>query len=497
MRASAIVAANVLLTLEHLVVASLALGALSALPVWTLTSAAARGPWLDALLAFHLRILATFLAGVLIVLALRAHRREWFARAKLRDGPRVLLTLSMIVLASWAITSAATWLVRWREGVRLLDEGGVWNALRNGADVVSGSIAMGVLLLPGLLAATAASFLLVSAVTLLLLWAESGTLLRALMQGVLLGGAFLWGSFHALDLFDRVSELTAPLIEAGDAEGAQVQAWLRQNREQSAAAVESLRWQFVAYVGFGVAVVVMARSRISGDESEPEPRVAEWSGRRGDEAGLSHDVRPSATIPSGSDTPLRPGPATGGLDTAALRYAAYLVRPRNPWLGLLPGRRPYEISGPAYDPQERPLFRTAENAGETVLVEVTGERLLTVRSKGRLSETAWEVVDPEGRLLGTFERSRTLGRHWRLLNGAGMPLGAAEQVVIGLGLVKYELTVGGLLVASFVWRLYRLCPHMEVDFSPDPDRRLDRRLGLALAVMLESKVRLQAHIHSQ
>ena len=277
MRTGAIVAANVLLTLEHLVVASLALGALSALPVWTLTSAAARGPWLDALLAFHLRILATFLAGVLIVLALRAPRREWFARAKLRDGPRVLLTLSMIVLASWAITSAATWLVRWREGVRLLDEGGVWNALRNGADVVSGSIAMGVLLLPGLLAATAASFLLVSAVTLLLLWAESGTLLRALTQGVLLGGAFLWGSFHALDLFDRVSELTAPLSEAGDAEGAQVQAWFRQNREQSAAAVESLRWQFVAYVGFGVAVVVMARSRISGDESEPEPRVAEWS----------------------------------------------------------------------------------------------------------------------------------------------------------------------------------------------------------------------------
>jgi hypothetical protein len=298
------------------------------------------------------------------------------------------------------------------------------------------------------------------------------------MQGVLLGGAFLWGSFHALDLFDRASELTTPLIEAADGEGAQVQAWLRQNREQSAAAVESLRWQFVAYVGFGVAVVVMARSRMPEDESEP---AAEWSGR----------------IPSGSDTPLRPHPATVGLDTVALRYATYLVRPQNPWLGLLPGRRPYEISGPAYDAQERPLFRTTENDGEIRLVEVTGEHLLTVRSKGRLSETAWAVVDPEGRLLGTFERSRALGRHWRLLNGAGMPLGVAEQVAIGLGLVKYELTVGGRLVASFVWRLFRLRPHMEVDFSPDPDRRLDRRLGLALAVMLESKVRLQAHIHSQ
>jgi hypothetical protein len=49
---------------------------------------------------------------------------------------------------------------------------------------------------------------------------------------------------------------------------------------------------------------------------------------------------------------------------------------------------------------------------------------------------------------------------------------------------NYDLTLGGTRVADLRQRFNLFAYQMDIDFSMDPARRLDRRLGIAAAALL-------------
>ncbi len=84
----------------------------------------------------------------------------------------------------------------------------------------------------------------------------------------------------------------------------------------------------------------------------------------------------------------------------------------------------------------------------------------------------WEIMDPGDRLIGTIkEDSHALGVLRRFLLWSLLPQ-------------KYSVALNGARVADLRQRFNLLRFEMEVDFRPDPTRRLDRRLGLAGAVLI-------------
>jgi uncharacterized protein YxjI len=89
-----------------------------------------------------------------------------------------------------------------------------------------------------------------------------------------------------------------------------------------------------------------------------------------------------------------------------------------------------------------------------------------------LMRDTWEIYDPAGQPVGQIredELSRALLR--RFLVGSWLPQ-------------KYSAQIGGREVAEFRQRFHLFRYDLELDFRSDPERSLDRRLGLAAAVLL-------------
>lgn len=114
-----------------------------------------------------------------------------------------------------------------------------------------------------------------------------------------------------------------------------------------------------------------------------------------------------------------------------------------------------------------------------VVDSVAGERVGTLKRAG-LSSTFlrdhWEVLDPEGRPLGTLQEDsmlKALVRRWIEIVAVFMPQ-------------RYHMTIGDRTVATFTQRFNPIIMKLDVDFSHDTAGQLDRRLGIAAAVLLSA-----------
>lgn len=104
----------------------------------------------------------------------------------------------------------------------------------------------------------------------------------------------------------------------------------------------------------------------------------------------------------------------------------------------------------------------------------TGQKVGALRRKGLKSilRDEWEVLDMNDQVLGMlFEDNMTRAMLRRLLLGAWLPQ-------------DYDLTLGEQRVADLKQRFNLFRYEMDIDFSVDSARRLDRRLGLAAATLI-------------
>ncbi len=114
------------------------------------------------------------------------------------------------------------------------------------------------------------------------------------------------------------------------------------------------------------------------------------------------------------------------------------------------------------------------SAAYDVTDSTSGLKVGALRRRGfrSLVRDAWEILDPGDQLIGTIEEdSLALGLLRRFLLGSLLPQ-------------NYDATMNGVRVADLRQRFHLFRYEMDVDFRFDPAGRLDRRLGLAAAILL-------------
>jgi uncharacterized protein YxjI len=114
------------------------------------------------------------------------------------------------------------------------------------------------------------------------------------------------------------------------------------------------------------------------------------------------------------------------------------------------------------------------SAAYDVVDSANGEKVGALRRKGLKSilRDEWEVLDVNDQVIGAlFEDNMGLAMLRRLIAGSWLPQ-------------NYDLTMNDQRVADLKQRFNLFRYEMDIDFSMDTAHRLDKRLGLAAAILL-------------
>ncbi len=114
------------------------------------------------------------------------------------------------------------------------------------------------------------------------------------------------------------------------------------------------------------------------------------------------------------------------------------------------------------------------SAAYDVMEPGMNQKVGVLRRKGwsSLLRDEWEVLDANDNVIGKlFEDSMGLAMLRRFLLGSLLPQ-------------NYDITVGEQRVADLKQRFNPLRYELDIDFSMDINHRLDRRLGIAAAILL-------------
>jgi hypothetical protein len=115
-------------------------------------------------------------------------------------------------------------------------------------------------------------------------------------------------------------------------------------------------------------------------------------------------------------------------------------------------------------------FSAAYDVVDTALNQKVGA--LRRRGWSSLLRDEWEVLDANDNVIGKlFEDSVGLAMLRRLLLGSLLPQ-------------NYDMTLGDARVADLKQRFNLFRYELDLDFTMDPSQRLDRRLGIAAAILL-------------
>lgn len=115
-------------------------------------------------------------------------------------------------------------------------------------------------------------------------------------------------------------------------------------------------------------------------------------------------------------------------------------------------------------------FSAAYDVVDTALNQKVGA--LRRRGWSSLLRDEWEVLDANDNVIGKlFEDSVGLAMLRRLLLGSLLPQ-------------NYDMTLGDSRVADLKQRFNPFRYELDLDFTMDPSQRLDRRLGIAAAILL-------------
>jgi len=161
--------------------------------------------------------------------------------------------------------------------------------------------------------------------------------------------------------------------------------------------------------------------------------------------------------------------------------------------------RIYTPDGSLATYSEQKMFRLREDI-RLFADEQKQQELIWIQARQILDfAAAYDVVDTtQATKIGALRRRgfRSLVRDkWEILDTNDMPIGALWEDSAGRALVRrlllgsllpqrYDVFIGEQVVAQFAQRFNLFRYELDLDFSADFSKRLDRRLGLAAAVLL-------------
>ena len=159
-----------------------------------------------------------------------------------------------------------------------------------------------------------------------------------------------------------------------------------------------------------------------------------------------------------------------------------------------------------YDPQgqlllyvEQKMFRLKEDI-RIYNDETKSQELLLIKARNIIDwAAAYDVLDnTANQKVGTLRRkgwSSMMRDEWELLDPNDQPIGVLFEDSLGQALLRrlllgsllpqnYDIKIGEARVADLRQRFNIFAYQMDLDFSMDATRRLDRRLGIAAATLL-------------
>ena len=126
---------------------------------------------------------------------------------------------------------------------------------------------------------------------------------------------------------------------------------------------------------------------------------------------------------------------------------------------------------------------------QTELIRIAARRIVDFSA-------AYDVVDSTtGEKVGAFKRKglKSIVRdEWILMDAADIEIGLFQEDSVGMAILrrfiniipqKFHMDVGNAQVAALKQNWNPFVLKMTVDFSPDTQKLLDRRLGLAIALL--------------
>jgi uncharacterized protein YxjI len=181
----------------------------------------------------------------------------------------------------------------------------------------------------------------------------------------------------------------------------------------------------------------------------------------------------------------------------AFQHDTYLVKRQ--FLALTGKLRIFDPTGRLALYVEQKMFRLREDIrvwGD----ETKGREILLINARTIIDfSAAYDVVDPtEGTKVGTLRRrglKSVLRDEWEVLDNTDRPVGLLFEDSMGMAMLRrfllgtllpqnYDIVLGDMRVADLRQRFNPFLYHMDIDFTMDPGRRLDRRLGIAAGILL-------------
>lgn len=181
----------------------------------------------------------------------------------------------------------------------------------------------------------------------------------------------------------------------------------------------------------------------------------------------------------------------------AFQYERYLLKRQV--LALTGKFRLYNPQGELVLFCEQKMFRLREDF-RLYTDESKSQEVLMIKARQILDfAAAYDVIDSQsGERIGTWRRrgfSSLFRDRWELLDAQERPMGFLTEDSLGLALLRrfllgallpqnYDLFVGEQRLADLRQRFHLFRYELDLDFSMDTSRRLDRRLGVAAAILL-------------
>lgn len=159
-----------------------------------------------------------------------------------------------------------------------------------------------------------------------------------------------------------------------------------------------------------------------------------------------------------------------------------------------------------YDPQgnlvmfsEQKMFKLREDI-RVFADESKTQEVLQIKARQIIDfSAAYDVIDSSTNMkAGTLRRKglkSMLRDEWEVLDASDQPIGLLYEDSMGLAMLRrlllgsllpqnYDLTIGEQRVADLKQRFNPFRYELDVDFSFDPAKVLDRRVGLAAGILL-------------
>jgi hypothetical protein len=419
-------------------------------------------PALQPIARFCVRVAAVFLVSgfAALFLALRLAFPP-SARPPQRVAPplfRALFALGLVTLAALLVATCWPVLELWIFTGQLLQGLGLINT--GGAAAPAAAVVAGLLLsFPAAATLAALSSVLFGAFAFTLLEEPRRTFLAASYASGITPLSFVLAAWFARDLAPHLESLLSAL-DPRFAWKSFVLEWARVHHPDTDAIVRGLTLLIALFV---LTLVFGAWYRLRRAAEEPlagipAPHVL---------PNLSLLSQPSPADGPPPGAPVPPAPLLG----PEWRFDAYQI---------LPGR----ILAPAFFDNAREIF-TFDNAlfqmrQSGPLLDASGAPVLHI-AKRALSGAVFEIDDAVTKArLGSFERGA-------IHDASGTIVGRVQELERNENIARYQLWFCDKPAAFFTHYPGLANSELDADFSADAERLLDRRLGIALALILRSR----------